>query len=165
VLETTNQYIDPVPKDSDYLLKPFVEGTGSIVVSLLVFCLAACFGQLLLELVESGIWDPTNLTGISYYIENGLMKTPATFALGALSGVGLIFILLDVFCFYQFLHTDRSRLALFFTIAGSQIGMVYSFWLIFERDSPWRFHGHILASISLLLVLYWLVRKVIVSIP
>lgn len=154
-----------MPKDSDYLLKPFLEGTSSIVVSLLLFGLASCFGQLLFELVESQIWDPHNLTGISYYFENGLVKTPFTFAMAALSGVGLIFVALDALCFYQLLHTDRSRLALFFTTAGNQIGMMYSFWLIFERDNPWRFHAHILVTLSLLLGLYCLIRKIIVSIP
>lgn len=154
-----------MPKDSDYLLKPFVEGTSSIVVSLLLFCLAACFGQVLSELIEHDVWSPTILSNLSYYLDGILMKTPITFALSALSGVGLVFVLLDVFCFYQLLHTGRSRLALFFMIAGNQIGMTYSFWLIFERDYPWRFHSQVLASIGLLMGLHWLLRKVIVSIP
>ncbi|MFA6287012.1 MAG: hypothetical protein WC661_06455 [Opitutaceae bacterium] len=154
-----------MPKDSDYLLKPFVQGTSSVVVSLLLFCLAACFGQLLFELTEPEVWSQNNLTELDYYVGGALMMTPFTFSLTALSGLGLVFVLLDAFCFYQLLHTDRSRLALFFTIAGSQTGMMYSTWLIFERDNPWRFHGRVLVSICLLLVLYWFVRKVVVSIP
>lgn len=154
-----------MPKDSDYLLKPFFEGTSSVLVSLLLFCLAACFGQLLFAFSDPEVWGSLNHTNRLYYVEEAVFGAPFTFPLAGLSGVGLVFVVMDAFCFYQLVHSDRSRLTILFTIAANQIGMIYSYWLIFERDYPWRFHGQILASLGILLGLFWLTRKVITSIP
>lgn len=115
--------------------------------------MAACSGQLVFQLVER-----------HYEIDEAFFGALLTFPKAALSGVGLVFILTDAFCFYQLVHTDRSRLAILYTIAANQLGMIYSFWLIFERDNPARFHGQILASLGLLLGFYWLSRKAIFSI-
>lgn len=100
-----------------------------------------CFGQFAHNVADSGLWDPHNLTDFSYYIEGVPMEAPLIFGGAAFSGVGLLFIITDVFAFYYLAYSDVSRWRLFFLIAACQLGMLLSYSAIlakeFNSDAFW----------------------------
>jgi hypothetical protein len=143
---------------ADFLLSPFLEAPKTVLGSLILFSLAVCFGQILFGLSQSQFWDPHDMTEISFYVSEALFQIPITLVMAALSGVGLLFLLIDFVCLYRLLHEETSRVDLFFTIAACQMAMLFSIWIVSSRCNPSEYITYSILAGIVLAFLYWSVK-------
>lgn len=148
---------------NDHLIRPFIAGSTSAAVSLLLFGVAACFGQVVIDLVQQQLWEPQYWDEWGYYVGAAILKAPFSWGLAVLSGLGSIFALSNGFCLYALLHSGHSKLTLLSLVATNQIGATYSIWLVFDRDSPWEYHGLTLVALGVLWALCFLAKKIVAS--
>lgn len=118
--------------------RPFIEGPRTILAAFLFFGLAVGLGQFLASFTQA---DP---------IQFGFLGIPFTFAMAACSGLGLIFLFIDLACLYHFIYSEKSRFQIFFTVAACQLAMTFSIWLVFDRQDPAAFLTRgLIASLAL----------------
>ena len=145
---------------ADYPLAPFLDAPRGILASLIIFGAAACLGQIIFTLIHSGFWDPHDMTGVGFYLREALFSTPFTFVIGLLSGIGIIFLIIDFACLYRLIHDEGSRLDLFFTIAACQMGMMISVWLVHSREYPGEYIPWSVLACILLAFSYWIAKLI-----
>ncbi|CAN5520199.1 hypothetical protein BH09VER1_BH09VER1_51490 [soil metagenome] len=118
--------------------RPFIDAPRTILGAFFLFAMAIMLGQILASFTQA---DPADF---------GFIGIPFTFAMAACSGLGLIFLIIDLVCLFQFIYTDKSRFQIFFIVAACQLAMCFSIWLVFDRENPAAFLTRgLIASLAL----------------
>ena len=128
--------------------RPFIDAPRTILGAFLFFGIAITLGQFLASFTES------------FPAEFGLLTIPFTFAMAACSGLGLIFLIIDLACLYHYIYTERSRFQIFFIVTACQLAMAFSIWLVFDRQDPATFLTRGLIAALALTGLYTAATKI-----
>jgi len=134
--------------NDNYILNAFLDAPRTILGKIFLF-LSAVFAGQIMACIASGGFIAGPLDFCFFVLIN--------FGWGMLSGVGLIFVVIDFWYIYRLTYQEESAHTFFFVIAASQLGLATSAALIDDMLSQVWF-GMTLGLVFMGL-LYWGTKK------